>query len=72
MGLDFFLDINMFILVWVLLIWYGFCCFLVLSWVLIGFFSGRFFFFFFLVETIVDFIYKIILYNGKEKRRAFF
>ena len=41
-----FLDINMFILVWVLLIWYGFCCFLVLSWVLIGFFSVRFWDFF--------------------------
>ena len=36
MGLGYFLDINLFILVWVLLIWYGFCCFLVFSWVLIG------------------------------------
>ena len=43
MGLGYFLDINLFILVWVLLIQYGFFfLFVVFSWVLVGFFSGRF------------------------------
>ena len=27
MGLGYFLDINLFILVYILLFWYGFCCF---------------------------------------------
>ena len=35
MDLGYFLDINH-------LIWYGFCWFLVFSWVLIGFLSGKF------------------------------
>ena len=58
--------------------WYGFCWFgmdFAVFWYFHGFWLDSLvlgFEIFFLVETIVDFIYKITLYNGKKKRRAFF